>query len=539
MAIITALLMLSMTTGTNHEEWLIDWNCGVHDEKSDSSKLPSRSAVSTTIGSPMGPAAPGVSPTNRVDIVFVGDGYTATELSQYASRVDFLREALFNSAPYKNYKDYFNVHRVDVISNESGVDNDPIGVFKDTALGMSYEGAGGGNSLYINTNEAKAYAQSAPAMDTIIALANSNKYGGTGYYSSSIATAPAQNGSSAELVKHEFGHSFGFLTDEYFTHGTTYTGGPLAQANASILTEEEMLASGSKWARWLGYDSNGTDGAVGVYSGASQYQFGISRPSPNSLMRSLGRPFNAPSREEVILQIYRLVKPIDNSSDPNLIHDELATLFVEPLQPVNHDLDVTWSLDGEVLLGIDSNELALCSLGLSAGWHAVEVTVVDNTPMVRNESARVQFMSQTLLFPIFSNGTTAAETYCTGAPNSAGPGAQIQFNGSTSLSANELVLRVTGAVPFSPGLFLSGTSTIEVPFGDGFRCAGGSLVRFSAQIVNGRGEASEFVDFTNFPNGLSLNSGDERSFQFWFRDPAGAGGSGFNLSNGLKLRLCP
>ena len=62
---------------------------------------------------------------NRIDLVFVGDGYTAPELEGYAQDVDALVAGYFLEEPYVTYAPYFNVHRVDVVSNESGVDHDP------------------------------------------------------------------------------------------------------------------------------------------------------------------------------------------------------------------------------------------------------------------------------------------------------------------------------------------------------------------------------------------------------------------------------
>ena len=43
----------------------------------------------------------------------------------------------FAESPLDVYQGYFNVHRVDVLSNESGVDNDPTqGIQRDTAMGV-------------------------------------------------------------------------------------------------------------------------------------------------------------------------------------------------------------------------------------------------------------------------------------------------------------------------------------------------------------------------------------------------------------------
>ena len=59
---------------------------------------------------------------NRIDITIVGDGYTNAELGTYANHVDNILPVFFGEEPLKEYASFFNVHRVDVASNESGVD---------------------------------------------------------------------------------------------------------------------------------------------------------------------------------------------------------------------------------------------------------------------------------------------------------------------------------------------------------------------------------------------------------------------------------
>lgn len=143
---------------------------------------------SPTTGAP-GPASPA---TNVFGLVFVGDGYTAAELGSYANHVDAIVAGYFAVEPYATYASYFAVHRVDVISNESGVDNDPLqGISKDTALDMTYWCNNTERLLCVNTNAAWSYAANAPQADHLIAIANSSKYGGAGYSSADIAIAPA------------------------------------------------------------------------------------------------------------------------------------------------------------------------------------------------------------------------------------------------------------------------------------------------------------------------------------------------------------
>ncbi len=79
------------------------------------------------------------SSSNRIDLVIVGDGYTPADLTTYAAHALNGVNDLFATPPFDVYQELFNVHRVDVISNESGVDNDPDqGINRDTALDMGF-----------------------------------------------------------------------------------------------------------------------------------------------------------------------------------------------------------------------------------------------------------------------------------------------------------------------------------------------------------------------------------------------------------------
>ena len=62
--------------------------------------------------------------SDRLDLVLVGDGYTSDELATYAAHVQAKWQAIASIEPLQTYRGYFNVWRVDVVSGESGVDND-------------------------------------------------------------------------------------------------------------------------------------------------------------------------------------------------------------------------------------------------------------------------------------------------------------------------------------------------------------------------------------------------------------------------------
>ncbi len=124
-------------------------------------------------------------------------------------------------------------------------------------------------------------------------------------------------------------------------------------------------------------------------------QFGIYRPTVNSLMRTLGQPFNLPSIESLIIEFYKIVSPIDDATPPGPTLNGSETVFVDPLDPVGHTLDVQWFLDGGPISGATATTLDLSTVSISVGLHTLSVTVTDNTSFVRDETARSSWMSQT------------------------------------------------------------------------------------------------------------------------------------------------
>ncbi|HIB69615.1 MAG TPA: hypothetical protein EYO33_32195, partial [Phycisphaerales bacterium] len=255
-------------------------------------------------------------PDNRVDFVIVGDGYTASEQAQFHTDATSIQNNFFRYEPFITYESYFRWTQVEVISNESGVDNDPDqGINRDTALDMAYWCSGTERLLCVSVSKAYQAAASAPDIDQVIAISNSSKYGGAGYPSNNLGTAAGQNGSAVEIAIHEMGHSLGDLADEYTYGGpTTYSGNEPSARNSSTFDRQTQLDNQTKWWRWMDEFISGFDGTVSTYEGSSYSQLGVYRPSNNSMMRSLNRPFNLPSAERLIHQIYREVNPIDDGT---------------------------------------------------------------------------------------------------------------------------------------------------------------------------------------------------------------------------------
>lgn len=342
-------------------------------------------------------------PDNRVDFVIVGDGYTAGEQGQFHTDATSIQNNFFRYEPFISYEPYFRFTQVEVVSNESGVDNDPSqGISRDTALDMAYWCNGIERLLCVSVSKAYQAAASAPDIDQVIAISNSSKYGGAGYSSNNLGTAAGQNGSAVEIAIHEMGHSLGDLADEYTYGGpTTYSGNEPSARNSSIFDRQEQLDDQRKWWQWMDESMPGFDGTVSTYEGSSYSQLGVYRPSNNSMMRNLGRPFNLPSAERIIHQIYKEVSPIDDGTPDGTVLDRDSVAWVMPMQPIGHDLEVVWYLDGSIVLSaLGQDELDLATLGLSDGSHEITVEVIDPTPWVRSETIRNAFLTASRTFTV-------------------------------------------------------------------------------------------------------------------------------------------
>ena len=140
---------------------------------------------------------------------------------------------------------------------------------------------------------------------------NETIYGGGGGAYSVLAGGSS---SAWKIAMHELGHSFSGLADEYVYAGynLSYNGSEPSEANLTT------SSTGDKWSHWVDYtDPDHPEmGPIGAYEGAKGYfQNGLFRPSLNSKMRSLDRPFDAVSREKIILDIYEHVDPLDGALD--------------------------------------------------------------------------------------------------------------------------------------------------------------------------------------------------------------------------------
>ncbi|MEV4839864.1 M64 family metallopeptidase [Nonomuraea sp. NPDC049486] len=258
----------------------------------------------------------------RIDLVYLGDGFTESEMDLYTSQVETSWNLLAEREPFKSYRKLFNVWQVNVVSNDSGSDNDPAeGIEKDTALHSTYYCDGLARLVCVDVPAAESYAALAPAFDQIAVVVNSGTYGGAGYIEEDLVTFSGGHVSGPEILPHELGHSLGDLADEYPywaypDDGSVYTGEEPPDANVSVHDAGEQTARRTKWWRWLGAETP-DGGVIGAFEGAYYHNLGIHRPSDDSLMRTLRKPFNSVGREEMTRKFYELTGIVDAATPPS------------------------------------------------------------------------------------------------------------------------------------------------------------------------------------------------------------------------------
>ena len=160
-------------------------------------------------------------PAEKVDLVILGDGYSAAEMEKYHSDAKLAFEDLFSHEPFTSRKSDFNVWTVDSPSPLSGVSRPRSGLFRESSLGTSYNSFD--SERYILTLDDRAWRDVAAAApyDFVLILVNSEKYGGGGIFNL-YSTAAVDSGFRRYLVVHEFGHHFAGLGDEYYTSSVAY-----------------------------------------------------------------------------------------------------------------------------------------------------------------------------------------------------------------------------------------------------------------------------------------------------------------------------
>jgi hypothetical protein len=164
-------------------------------------------------------------PRDKVDLLLLGDGYTATEMGKWHADAKRLADLLFSVSPFKERRADFNVWALDTPSEESGIARPSDGVHRRSALRATYDAFGSERYVLAFDNKRVREAAAAAPYDVMEIVVNGRKYGGGGIFNL-YATVASDNAFTPYVFVHEFGHHFAGLADEYYTSDVAYGSAP-------------------------------------------------------------------------------------------------------------------------------------------------------------------------------------------------------------------------------------------------------------------------------------------------------------------------
>jgi len=160
-------------------------------------------------------------PHSRVDVVILGEGYTAAEEAEFRADLAHYAAVLLGQEPFRSLADRFNIRGVMRPSRDSGCDEPSRGLHRDTALGCTFDSLDSERYLLTEDNRAIRDAAACVPYDVLSIMVNHERYGGGGIYNL-FNTFTSDNQWSDYVFVHEFGHGFAGLADEYYTSSIAY-----------------------------------------------------------------------------------------------------------------------------------------------------------------------------------------------------------------------------------------------------------------------------------------------------------------------------
>lgn len=267
---------------------------------------------------------------NGIDVVFMGDAYSDRQVESglYLNDMKACAEGFFDVEPYKSFRHLFNIYFVTTVSTAEGYE-----------LGGQSLGSTPLTGTAITGNESKCFDLALKAvkdpkrMDEVLVVVCVNQdyseirmagtcsmhepedWAGRDYANgNSVAFVLKLDDSfdnTIPVIQHEAGgHGFAKLADEYNYSGTL-SSMDKDKINANSphgwYSNIDMTSDPTKikWSWFLTDDRYKSE--VGVIEGGYTYQYGVWRPSENSIMKNNSAGyFNAPSRYTIWNRIHKL-----------------------------------------------------------------------------------------------------------------------------------------------------------------------------------------------------------------------------------------
>lgn len=324
---------------------------------------------------------------NRLNVLVMGDGYTASEQAKFEADAASLVDRFFSISPYAEYRNVVSLSTLFTPSVQSGASHPPYqascasksvatccadpaarsdarqGTFVTTNFNATFCSQNVHRLLVVDSAKVLTAAAAVPGWDRILVLVNDPTYGGSGGALSVVALHPSAVG----IAQHEFGHSFTRLADEY---DAAYPGYPSCSDVAGFFpceanVTDQTAAADIKWGSWISASTPVPTGefdpaGVGLYPGARYRASGLYRPEHDCLMRTLGAPFCKVCAQEYVRTLYKggwgnpaqgidIIEPGTEFPAPgshSLALGESLPFRIELIQPAGNTVSATWMVNG-------------------------------------------------------------------------------------------------------------------------------------------------------------------------------------------------
>ncbi len=245
-------------------------------------------------------------PSSKLDIVFIPEGYSKTEMEKFHNDCARFAGYLFDYSPFQENKEKINIWGIGAPSSESGTDIPGKNIWKQTLLNSRFYTFD--SERYLMTTDyhtVRDIAANAP-YDQIYILVNTDKYGGGAVYNYYSMTG-VDNKAANQVFVHEFAHGLAGLADEYGNDNTYQNMYPIDvepwEPNLSTMVDFD-----SKWKNLI---EPGTPiptpvedkykNKIGVFEGGGYVAKGVYRPTFNSIMNSFtSNEFNQVCKDVLI-----------------------------------------------------------------------------------------------------------------------------------------------------------------------------------------------------------------------------------------------
>lgn len=160
-------------------------------------------------------------PSEKLDLLVLGDGYTAAERGKFERDARRLLKVFFETSPFKERQRDINVWGLVPPAGQSGISRPSQKRHRRSPLGTSYDAFD--SERYVLTFDNRAFrdlASNAP-YEVVEILTNTATYGGGGIFGL-YATVAADSVWAPYIFIHEFGHHLAGLADEYYTSDVAY-----------------------------------------------------------------------------------------------------------------------------------------------------------------------------------------------------------------------------------------------------------------------------------------------------------------------------